>query len=161
MMRPEAAAWVAPIVQSGEKQGLPIRTIAKEILRTGRPLSVDEKSERSFPINLPLSDEYASALTELGRHDPERAANLVGHRAMMNFYLDRSLEMARRLRAEIRISVVDDRGNCPTAMSIHGKFFQADDVPSLPLEPCTADMCRCGYQVITASSKKRFWPDRQ
>lgn len=127
LMKPEAAPWMAPIVEAGEAKGLAARDIERAVMR---------------------DDRFPGALTDEGATDPDRAAELTIHAALMAFYRERD----RRRHAlfpghKVKVVAVSDRRKCRLVTPLIGKKFSQAEAPRFPLPGCDAEMCRCSLQL--------------
>ena len=64
-------------------------------------------------------------------------------------------EVLFRLKKSGQYTAVSiSRCGCSTASQLIGKLFSFQDVPSLPLQECTASKCTCEYQGISERRHK-------
>jgi hypothetical protein len=156
VLKVEVAEWLAPIVSDGEGRGLASHDIAKSIMQHGTQAPEAEVAALGIHKRFPVGSGYIDALTALGRTKAERAAELVAHRALGNFYRWRTFEQTPKLFNEVRIVTVGDRRTCGAGLALNGQLFPRGTEPFFPLPECDAEMCCCAYQMRSPRLRERI-----
>lgn len=150
LIKPEAVAWISPLIIEGHKRGHDDHAVASKISGWGNALDDEEKANLGVRADAKLGREYLEALTRKGRRRPLAAAYFVVQRAT------HAHSQSERLKAlcedeEIEgVEVVATEGalTCMAARDIEGEIFEPGKAPTLPLRRCDAEYCRCVYQAV-------------
>jgi len=156
LLKADAVGWLAPIISEGEGRGLPSRDIGKAIMQHGIAAPDADAASLGIHRRFQTGAAYIDALTDLGRAKAERAAELVAHRALGNFYHWRTFARTPRGFSEVRIVTVGDRRTCAAGLLLNEQLFPRGTEPVFPLIECDAEMCRCTYQMLTPRLRERI-----
>lgn len=147
MLREEWADWFASHVRAGERAGLGIDQIARNIRQDGGVMPLEEKRALGIHGQLKIGRLCFDRLTELGQRDPNKAVAITVHAAL--FRVSRANQLARmhnNPRAKsVRVVTVGDDGDCEASRRCKNKTYPLGQVPEFPLPECDAEICRCGY----------------
>lgn len=148
LIKADAAAWILPIVEQGERDGLGYDAIARQIRAHGVPLTHEIKRALGMRANAKLGDAYIAALTTEGKTRIMDAAFLVIQRVMHQTNVENALEDAREFGGLLELISPADERTCAAALRLDGHVFAPDKAPELPLPDCDADYCRCLYAAV-------------
>ena len=146
-IKPEAAAWITPILNDCIKNGYGIDYTSREIRKHGTLLTKDELKTCGLRGNTKITREYMESLTQKGLQDPKEAIFYVCHRLILNLYSQSHIQRATKLEnfgIKTCLKMYKDSTACNAAKTIMDKTFTPDNCPIFPLEGCDSKLCRCG-----------------
>lgn len=164
IMRPDAADWIAPICARHMASGQGMKPAFTEVRSQGTPLTSAEKAALGLRGNVKIGQTFADALTDKGRQDPIRAAQVVVHRAIVGASFHRQLAEYRKMAASMNVKFCLAEMNasatsefarqCKAAKLLSGIEFNINEVPIFPIGECDSDYCVCMLTVNVKSVNK-------
>lgn len=127
------------------------------IFKDKTPLAPQEKKE----LGLNSRKKYTKEFLEYFETDkltscPKDLVNEMYQRASQELYRRKSLRRISETKiGKYRISYIDDSHSCSKCKEEKGKLYLPDELPKLPLEGCTAKVCRCSYMRDRNSIRRK------
>lgn len=153
--RPEALEWLIPFVLESQGKGDWDTYVA--MMRTGEPVSVEQKGawghEKWFVFCRPCWD----FMTDAGRYEPREAIDeLLQHVFWRQRLVYRRWQIADLLNSTMirgnpfyeGISIRADELCCEASRKLNDQVFPVDSYPNLPLPDCDQVWCKCDWDAV-------------